>query len=160
MEFRIEPATKADILRIAEIWHSGWQDGHAGLVPQALADLRTMNSFLERSESHLGKTEVARSGLAVLGFTMVQEDELYQMYVSPEARGTGVAGDLMASAECRILAGGYQTAWLACAVGNARAMRFYEKTGWKNTGEQPVEVETSEGAFSLNVIRYEKSLTS
>ena len=50
---------------------------------------------------------------------------------------------------------GHSTAWLACAVGNTRAMSFYEKCGWRNTGVSPVELDASTGHFSLDVLRYE-----
>jgi RimJ/RimL family protein N-acetyltransferase len=30
--------------------------------------------------------------------------------------------------------GGVQTAWLSCAIGNDRAARFYEKSGWRRAG--------------------------
>ena len=66
---------------------------------------------------------------APLGFTMLKGDEVYQLYVSREARGRGVAAALMADAEQRLAARGVSDAWLACAIGNERAARFYEKQG-------------------------------
>jgi hypothetical protein len=49
-------------------------------------------------------------------------------------------------------------AWLACAIGNARAARFYEKSGWAMARVETVPTETSEGLFPLEVWRYEKRL--
>jgi ribosomal protein S18 acetylase RimI-like enzyme len=46
---------------------------------------------------------------------------LYQLFVSPHARGSGVAAALIADAEARLAERGVQTAWLACAIGNDRA---------------------------------------
>lgn len=95
---------------------------------------------------------------APLGFHMLKDDELYQLYVSAEARGKGVAAALIADAEDQLRERGFATAWLACAIGNERAARFYEKSGWRRAGNMINHLETQEGAFDLEVWRYEKSL--
>jgi ribosomal protein S18 acetylase RimI-like enzyme len=66
---------------------------------------------------------------------------------------------LISDAEARLAEHGVQTAWLACAVGNDRAARFYEKSAWRLTGTFLSSVETSSGLFSLEAWRYEKRLT-
>ena len=53
---------------------------------------------------------------------------------------------------------GVETAWLACAIGNERAARFYEKCGWRRIGTMTNEAETSERTFLLEAWRYEKTL--
>ena len=95
---------------------------------------------------------------APLGFYMLKGDELYQLYVAAEARGLGVAAALIADAETRLRASGVETAWLDCAIGNLRAARFYEKSGWHRVGEVPSRLETPDGAFDVEVWRYEKLL--
>jgi ribosomal protein S18 acetylase RimI-like enzyme len=40
-----------------------------------------------------------------------------------------VAAALIADAEAMLAEHGVEMAWLACAVGNNRAARFYEKSG-------------------------------
>ena len=82
----------------------------------------------------------------------------YQLWVSALARGSGAAVALIDDAEHRLSAGGVDTAWLGCAIGNERAARFYEKRGWQRTGIVMDPVETSEGPFPLNVWRYDKAL--
>ena len=95
---------------------------------------------------------------APLGFCIVKDDELYQLFVSPQARGSGVAASLIADAEERLAQSGVATAWLACAIGNERAARFYEKSGWHRVGTMVDPLETSIGTFPLEVWRYEKRL--
>ena len=51
-----------------------------------------------------------------------------------------------------------RTGWLACAIGNDRAARFYEKNGWRRTGTIVNDAETLQGPFPLEVWRYEKAL--
>jgi len=49
-------------------------------------------------------------------------------------------------------------AWLACAIGNDRAARFYEKCEWTRSGTIINNADTANGPFPLKVWRYEKSL--
>ena len=93
-----------------------------------------------------------------VGFSVLKGDELYQLFVSAQARGSGVAAALIADAELRFRANGVETAWLACAIGNERAARFYQKCGWHRVGTMLNQVETSAGTFPLDVWRYEKRL--
>jgi len=90
---------------------------------------------------------------------MIKGDELYQLYVSSQFRGSGVAAALIADAEERLAESGVTTAWLDCAIGNERAARFYEKCGWQRTGIVVSELETPNGIFPLEVWRYEKAVT-
>ena len=49
----VRPATADDAPQIAVIWHLGWQDGHAGLVPDELVRVRTEESFHERAAARV-----------------------------------------------------------------------------------------------------------
>ena len=89
---------------------------------------------------------------------MVKGDELHQLYVSAPARGTGVAAALLADALARLRENGVEAAWLACAIGNDRAVRFYEKSGWRRVGTMTIRLETQAGTFPVDVWRYEISL--
>jgi ribosomal protein S18 acetylase RimI-like enzyme len=89
---------------------------------------------------------------------MIKGNELYQLFVSPQSRGSGVASALIAAAEARLCRNGVATAWLSCAIGNERAARFYGKSGWHRVGTMINQLNTSRGNFSLEVWRYEKSL--
>ena len=100
------PAQIVDIDPLATLWHEGWQDAHAAILPAALARLRTLESFRERLLAARDQTWVAGPPGAPVGFTMLKDDELYQLYVAPAARGTGVAATLISDAERRLAARG------------------------------------------------------
>jgi ribosomal protein S18 acetylase RimI-like enzyme len=151
-------ALEDDLEALATLWHEGWRDAHSGIVPAELERLRTPESFRERMEKALSDVRVVGPPGLPAGFHLVRDAELYQLYVSREARGRGVAAALLADAEARLAASGVLTGWLACAIGNERAARFYEKQGWRRSGTMLNVVETSEGTFSLETWRYEKSL--
>lgn len=156
MAIRSAEATEIDYL--ARVWYDGWQDAHARIVPAELTRLRTLESFRERLQAALPNIRVAGPPGAPVGFTIVKDDELYQLFVAAAARGTGVAAQLIADAEAQLAGAGVKTAWLACAIGNDRAARFYEKCGWRRVGTMINQAETSDGTFPLEVWRYEKPL--
>lgn len=154
----VRPAEESEIGPLARIWHDGWHDAHAQILPAELTRQRTLESFRDRLEARLAHTRVVGPPGAPVGFCILKGDELYQLYVSAPARGSGVAAALVADAEARLAANGVPTAWLACAIGNARAARFYEKCGWQRVGTMTYQAETSDGAIPLEVWRYEKPL--
>jgi GNAT superfamily N-acetyltransferase len=133
-EIVIRAAVAGDAAAVGRIWLAGWRDGHTGLVPDALVAVRTPESFLSRAADRVGDTTVAAVGGEVAGFFMLDGDEVEQVYVAAEHRGSGVAAALLAAAERAVAAAGYRTAWLAVVAGNARARRFYEKCGWRDAG--------------------------
>ena len=155
---RVRDALMSEIGLLAKIWFDGWQDAHARIVPAELAQLRTLKSFEERLRAASNAVRVAGAVGAPVGFYYLKSAELNQFYVSSNARGSGVAAVLMADAEARLGESGVHTAWLACAVGNDRAARFYEKCGWSRTEVVTGHVEIPGGTFALDVWRYEKSL--
>jgi GNAT superfamily N-acetyltransferase len=154
----VRPAETAELDHLARLWHEGWHDAHASLAPPGLVAARTRESFRERMAAALTDTFVIGPPGSPSGFTMLKGDELYQFYVSREARGSGIAAALIADAETRLAGRGVTTAWLACGIGNDRAARFYEKRGWVRARTQVNRLETPDGVFEFEVWRYEKIL--
>ena len=154
----VRSADERDLDQLAEVWFDGWHEAHAQIVPPGLTQLRTLESFRDRLRAALPDVRVVDASGAPVGFSVLKGDELYQLFVSAQARGSGVAAALIADAELRLRANGVETAWLACAIGNERAARFYQKCGWHRVGTMLNQVETSTGTFPLDVWRYEKRL--
>ena len=154
----VRAAEEHEIEQLARIWYEGWNDAHAHLVPAELVRHRTPERFRDRLLAAFADVRVVGASGAPVGFVIVKDDELYQLYVSATSRGTGVAATLIDDAEARLAASGVETAWLACAIGNDRAARFYEKRGWHRVATVVYPAETSSGQFPLDVWRYEKSL--
>jgi GNAT superfamily N-acetyltransferase len=157
-DHEVRQAQDEEIEALAELWYQGWQDAHAAILPAELARLRTRESFRQRLRAALPAVRVVGSPGAPLGFCMTKGDELHQLFVSPDGRGRGIAALLEADAVSMMSGRGTRTAWLACAIGNDRAARFYEKAGWRRMGTVVSRLETQEGSFPLEVWRYEKSL--
>lgn len=154
----IRDATPGELDALARLWLDAWTDAHADILPEALRRVRTLESFRDRLAALLPSVRVAGPPAAPLGFSIVKGDELYQLFVAAAARGTGVAQALIADAHVRMRQAGVEVAWLACAIGNTRAARFYERQGWRLAGTVQSRLDTTAGEFLLDVWRYEKPL--
>lgn len=154
----MRPAHPADLAPLARLWWQGWRDAHLPLVPKALVTRRTLDSFIDRMALALPRVRTLGPVGAPLGFHLIKGDELNQVYVDEESRGAGVATLLMIDAEDRLLAAGITTPWLPCAIGNARAARFCQKSGWSLARTQTVPTEIPGGWYPLKIWRYEKTL--
>ena len=152
----VRSAEPTEIPQLARVWYDAWRDPHAQLLPAKLVRLRTFESFRDRLASDLPRVRVVGPPGSPVGLCTIKESELYQLFVAASARGTGAALALVADAERRLAEAGVETAWLSCAFGNDRAMRFYEKCGWRRVGTMVADLETTEGPFRLESGRYEK----
>jgi GNAT superfamily N-acetyltransferase len=151
-------ANEPEIDHLARLWQASWNDAHSKLEPAGLVKARTLESFRERLAAALADTRVVGPAGAPPGLCMIKDDELYQLFVAREARGTGVAAALLADGESRIADRDVTTAWLACVIGNDRAARFYEKHGWRRARTMMSAAETADGVFEREVWRYEKQV--
>jgi GNAT superfamily N-acetyltransferase len=158
MTVSLRPAESADTDAVAALWYAGFCDGHLGHVPDELVAIRTEASFWPRTVKNLANATVAVVGDEVAGFVMVVGDEVEQVYVSRDHRGSGVAGVLLAEAERQVKANGHAEAWLAVATGNARARRFYERSGWTDSGAFDYPAETEAGPIPVPCHRYTKQV--
>lgn len=149
-------AVAEDAEAVAAIWLRGWHDAHAGNVPDALMAVRTDASFGVRAAERVDDTVVAVVDGAVAGFVMVVADELEQVYVAREQRGTGVAAILLAEGERLVRAKGHAKAWLAVVPGNARARKFYERNGWTDEGAFDYTASSADGPVAVPCHRYVK----
>lgn len=154
----LRPAVPIDARQIADIWHQGWRDGHLGFVPDELRSVRTEESFHRRAAQRVGDTTVATVRGEVAGFVMVVDDEVEQVYVARQHRGTDVADTLLDEAEREISDAGYSSAWLAVVAGNTRGRRFYERRGWSDAGPFDYLAKSDQGPIPVPCRLHVKSL--
>lgn len=157
LQLVLRAATADDIEDIATVWHDGWRDGHLGHVPASVEEHRRLADFRRRVPTRLAMTTVATIDGDVVGFVMVVDDEIEQIYVARRARGNGVAAALLCHGE-RAIAARFDQAWLAVIAGNSRGRRFYARYGWYDAGTIDYLAQTVSGTISIASRRYEKSL--
>ena len=114
---------------------------------------------MTRARDRIHSTWVAETQGAIVGFIVVKDDEVEQIFVDRAARGSGVAEILLRKAEAEIRAAGHRRAWLAVVAGNQRARSFYSRLGWRDAGPITYMAETEAGPFAVPSHRYEMDLT-
>ncbi|OEC93548.1 hypothetical protein [Rhizobium sp. YK2] len=91
----IRPAETADHNEIIQLWHQGWHDAHADLVPSEVLAFRTKDYFTLWLKDAQEAFFVATDDTGVLGFISVKGAEVVKLYVGNRARGTGAAHVLL-----------------------------------------------------------------
>jgi ribosomal protein S18 acetylase RimI-like enzyme len=154
----LRPATLGDVDAIATVWHDGWREAHLGHLPVEIERFRRLSDFRDRVAKRLTATTVATDGdNRVVGFVMISEDEVDQLYVAAHARGRGVADSLLRHGE-QVISQRFDRAWLAVIDANPRARRFYTRSGWRDLGPFHHEANAGTGTITVLTRRYEKHL--
>jgi len=156
----IRTLTSNDRDELIDVWHSGWHDAHANIVPKGVLRYRTLECFWSWFRGSTDQFHIAVDN-GVLGFVSTQGSEIVKLYVDPTARGTGVASKLLSHGERELHNQGVTDAVLFCTAGNARAQRFYGREGWILSETRPdrlwIPDDVSE-EFIVDTHRYEKKL--
>ena len=159
MQVRVDPATAADLVELADVAAATFP---LACPPSAAAE--DVDAFIVAtlSASRFGQyladpgrvVLTATDADRVIGYTMlvrrayisgVDADvppsvtprpavELSKMYVMPDWHGSGAAGLLMRAGITWAEAGGARAVWLGVNQGNQRAQRFYRKHGFDTVG--------------------------
>ncbi len=163
VDVAIRSAVASDADAIAAIHVEGWRWGYARQIPgRVLAGLDADERAARwRSVLDAGDAAVfvAEDGARVVGFAACgrsRDDdpasgELYALYVSADAAGTGAGAALLRATVAELRARGFERALLWVLSSNARARRFYEREGW--TPDGATKTEDLDG-FPLVEVRY------
>ncbi|WP_309547142.1 GNAT family N-acetyltransferase [Rhizobium rhizogenes] len=127
--FDIRLARASDHIDIARLWHDGWHDAHANLVPLEILAYRTPDHFAVWLKQASDVFHVATNP-DLLGFVSIKGAEIVKLYVAKPARGTGAAQDLLSFAERLLRENDVKEAELFCTAGNLRAEKFYRRENW------------------------------
>ena len=156
MEIRGAVISECEVL--SHLWYRAWHEAHASILPAEVVSDRTLSQFEDRITVALPTIRVAGPIDKPYGFCICKDSEVNQLFVTAEARGTGVAADLLQDAERCLWDAGIETGWLACAIGNERAARFYRKNGWRWSGPRMSNLHLTNRIFPLTVWCFEKCL--
>ena len=140
----IRQAVPADAEQLAHLHIDVWDDAYTGLMPQGILDDRRekVAERVERWREILGQerpTWVAEDPEGLIGFAssgpardndMDDTLELWALYVRAAYWGTGVGYALFE------IAVGDRAAYLWVLASNQRAIRFYERQGFRLDGTE------------------------
>ncbi len=141
----LRPYRSEDRAAVVRLWHDAWHDGHGAVLPPTVVAERSLESF----DLRLGPLEagclVAEVNGRIQGFAAIEGNEIDQLYVASEARGTGLADRLLAATEAELARRGIRDAAIQCSAGNDRAHRFYTRAGWRDSGVRQAPIWTPDG---------------
>jgi GNAT superfamily N-acetyltransferase len=166
---RIRPAHLDDAPAIAAVHVASWQGAYRGQLPdEVLANLdveRRTASWRQHLTGEGQFTFVAEDDGRISGFAhgnAAREDnpdgkigEVFAIYASPDAWGTGAGRELMAAAVEWLREAGFREAVLWVLDSNVRARRFYELAGWAPDGTSKDDVVAG---VPVTEVRYRRSL--
>lgn len=170
----LRDATPVDANAIATVLVQSWRAAYRGLLPD---DVLAGLSVADREQFWSGpltdppprvRIVVAATAGAVVGFAatgppLVPPDpadptlgDLDALYLDPEVWRRGIGAQLHAAALDRLRAYGFSHAGLWVLDGNERALRFYFRHLWTDTGH--VRVDEGPGGSVLHERRLHRTL--
>jgi ribosomal protein S18 acetylase RimI-like enzyme len=101
--------------------------------------------YVELIQKHAASVYVVDVRGSVAGFVVLQPEthhavvghnpvKLWQIYVAPTHRGSGVAAQLMSATKDHARKNLHDIVWLGVSEHNARGIAFYRKHGFKSLG--------------------------
>ena len=164
-------ATVADAAGIANVYVAGWQEAHAGVVPAAYAACMRARSREDFWRGELAvkapdrKPWVALIDERIVGFAsggLSRDDdadpglgEIYQVYVEPACWARGIGSSLLRHVVRDLHDHGFERGALWLVAGNAAAIAFAEKHGWRADGSTRFE---DCGGTQVEQVRYQHTL--
>jgi GNAT superfamily N-acetyltransferase len=160
---RYRPATPRDTTVVAELMAAGFATYRDFAAPgwqprSAIQEEAEVHTRLSRGDVH-ARLALAEDGVAA-GFTgwmpateRPGRAHLWTLFVARAWWGTGLATALLAWSVDGMRESGYERAQLWTPVSHGRARAFYEREGWRATGEREFS-----SYLGLDLMLYEVAL--
>lgn len=154
--FSIRKATEEDVPGVLACLHAAFEDYRGTYTPGAFLDTVLTTETLQQRLTTMC-VFVATSGTGELVGTIAcsvvdsEEGHIRGMAVQPNWRGTGLAAQLLNSAESELRDKNCSRITLDTTEPLTRAMRFYEKHGYHRSGRIT-------DFFGMRLLEYVKSL--
>ena len=142
MDIFIKPMETGDEIRGKAYVHwKSWQESYCGIVDDGYLDRMTVSRCEEMASRYPENTLVAKDGERVVGFACagavngeIDAGEVYALYVLEEYQHQGIGYALMR--EALSLLKGCRVVYLWALKENAKALRFYERVGFRLDGTE------------------------
>ena len=137
----IRKATAADVYGLLECLHTAFESYRALYTPEGFLDTTlTRETLMARFKTMtIFAAEVDGRILGTIASSVEggnpREGHLRGMAVLPEAMGSGVAAELLEAAETELRSRGCEVVTLDTTSPLQRAIRFYERNGYRATGK-------------------------
>jgi len=128
----VEAVVKDDYLVLIEVWEASVRATHDFLSEETIVELKPLilEQYFDAVHLHCVKDEAG----AIIGFSGVQEGNVEMLFISPEARGSGVGASLLAHAVQK-----QNATKVDVNEQNTQALGFYEHLGFKVIGRSELD---------------------
>lgn len=162
MNITVKPMeSSSEIEGKAYVHWKSWQETYQGLIDQAYLESQTLEKCTKVAYRWPDNILVAKDGDKVIGFvgygsyrddTLPETGEVFAIYILSEYYGKRVGYALMQAALQKLSA--YRQIALWVLKGNQRAVRFYEKCGFRFDGtEQPITLGKENSELRMIFVR-------
>lgn len=138
-----------------------WQEAYKGLVEQSYLDKLTLEKCIQTAFRRSDHILVAKDGEKVIGFaaqgayrgdTMPDTGEVFALYILSDYYGKKVGYSLMCAALEQIAQYNQVALWVL--KGNERAIRFYQKCGFRFDGtEQTITLDIDKTKLRMVLVK-------
>lgn len=130
----IRAARPDEAERLGRIGFDAWAEGEHGALDAGRADRdKLLREFLDFCAARQATMVVADEGGQAVGWGAREDGDGYvsDLWVAPASQGRGIGGRLLATMELAIAKAGYEAVTLETRAGAERAIRFYERNGYR-----------------------------
>ncbi len=142
----IRPARANDVSKLSSFFAEAWKEagpgalGFAGATDEAIKEIASEEFLKRRLATPTIQMTVAEEGRRIIGFSSVRrlegrEAELSAIVVLESATGRGVGSRLLRKALDGARKRGYLSVLVKTEVANERAISFYRKSGFTESGK-------------------------
>jgi ribosomal protein S18 acetylase RimI-like enzyme len=131
----IRPTREDDLESLIELGRRSWLSAFSQTAPFALiAWWVNADRVASLYREHWAEMLVLEEDGAIIGLVQPNGDEINGLWVHPGWQGSGAGTILLKTGEEAIRQAGYRTAWLTCSGFNTKALGFYQRQGYVETG--------------------------
>lgn len=129
---------------VSAVYEASWKVGYRGILPDEYLDSIQPGKWNFVSENTAWRNLLALDGNRIVGASsfaaarlenMAGWGEIISFYLHPEYFGRGVSGPLMQAVLKELFTMGFRDIYLWVLEENHRARRFYERFGFRPSGE-------------------------
>lgn len=148
MHVGIVKAKTSDAVVLSKIHQKSWKSAYRGLVPDVYLNELRSDYWTRPFELWLSKGLMSAGmlfvdgevkGCVVYGASRSESrstfGEIVSLYMLPGECGKGYGGELLKYAMEELLKENYDGIYVSVFSGNLKARRFYQRNGFKNSGE-------------------------
>lgn len=162
----LRQATARDADAIAAMHAASWAVTYRGLLPDGFLDAGLADNRMVHWQDQMREANTDAQAVFIaeqdgqpIGFVCVKQEHdhpgevlLDNLHVLPPYQGTGAGKLMVTRAEAWARARGASWLYLYALEGNTRAIDFYERQGWRNTGTETDHI----GGIEVQAHRYER----